>query len=95
MTGVSRVADALQEVLRPIRHPVGIGPVGLGDHLDGAHLQRRDRTFRLGRAQHDRHRMLTHQLAQEGQAVHPRHLDVEYDHAGHGRLEPLHGFVRV
>ena len=61
----------------------------LGDDVDRAGAQRLDRRRRPAlrqRADDDhRHRPVLHQLAQEAQAVHARHLDVERDHV---RLEP-------
>ena len=55
-----------------------------GDDVDRAGGQRLDARGRSGlrhRAHDDhRQRMVRHQLAQEGQAVHARHLDVERDH---------------
>ena len=59
----------------------------LGDDVDGAGLERLHQ--RVGavlgqrRADHHRHRPLRHHLAQEGDAVHARHLDVQHDHVGH------------
>ena len=58
-------------------------PARLGDHVDRPGLEGVER--RRGpacerRADHDRDRALGHDLAQEGQAVHPRHLEVEHDH---------------
>jgi hypothetical protein len=76
--------DALLELLGHLADR--IGPAGLGDHVHGAGLQRLDggRGSRLGHRadDDDRQRVVLHQLAQEGQAVHARHLDVERQHVG-------------
>ena len=65
----------------------------LGHEIDGADFQRLERHLgaALGqRRDHDhRHRPQRHDLAQERQAVHVRHLDVERDHVGIERLDPL------
>ncbi len=94
-SGSRGVANAFEKALRPVGQPVRVVPVRLGDHLDRAHLERRHRPLRLRRAEHHGHRMLTHQLAQEGKAIHPRHLDVEDDHAGDGLLQHFHRLIRI
>ena len=56
----------------------------LGDDLDRALLERAQRRLgaRAGEAgaDDDRDRVLRHQLAQEREPVHARHLEVEHDH---------------
>ena len=65
---------------------VGHADLRLGDEVDRAELQRAQRHVGAALGQrgdhHDRHRPQPHQLAEEVDAVHARHLDVERDHVG-------------
>ena len=69
------VAVIGQELAQPL--------LGLGDEADRAGVECRHRRLAalLGqrRAHHHRRGALVHQLAQEGDAVHARHLDVQHD----------------
>ena len=64
----------------------GVRAARLADDVDGADAQRLDaggRALLRQRADDDgRNRMVLHQLAQEAEAVHARHLDVERDDVG-------------
>ena len=67
--------------------------------LDRAGLERLEQKVRTrleqSRAQHARDRPLRHQLAQESDAVHTRHLDVEDDDVGNLFLDALRGDERI
>ena len=74
-------ADLLQEVLLD-RAQVGADvATGLGDEVHRAELERAEHVVTLAVARDDDHRQraLGHQQAQEGEAVHLRHLEVEGD----------------
>ena len=72
-----------------------VGDIGrrLGDEIDGADLERLKRDLGAGlreRRDHDhRHRPQRHDLAQERDAVHVRHLDIERDDVGIERLDAV------
>ena len=72
--------------MRQQLEPVGHTDLRLGDEIDRAELERAqgDVGAALGqrRHHHDRRRAQPHQLAQEIDAVHARHFDVERDHVG-------------
>ena len=78
-----------------------IGKVGgrLGDEIDCADFKRLERgfgaTLRQRRNHHHRHRPQRHDLAQERQPVHVRHLDVERDDVGIERLDALARDMRI
>lgn len=67
----------------------------LGHDVDRATLQSTKGNVAVGAGQsgadHDRDGIFAHDLAQEGQTVHPRHLDVEQDDVGPARGHFLHG----
>ncbi len=71
----------------------------LGDEIDRADLKRLERHLGADLGErgdhHDRHRAQRHDLAQEGHAVHERHLDVEGDDIGMKRLDALARDVRI
>jgi len=71
----------------------------LGDDFDRTPLEREDGLAavrpHLRRADDDRQRVLFHDLAQEGEAVHARHDDVEDDDVGSDLPHELDGLVRV
>ncbi len=75
--------DDFADAHRIVGKAVGRPDLRFQDDVDGTCLQRLDQRFRTGlrqrRAHHDRDRPLRHQLAQEGDAIHARHLDVERD----------------
>src|SRR5579872_2498883 len=56
---------------------------GFGNDLDGAVFERLERAlstfFSKARTDHHWDRVLTHDLLQEGQAIHMRHLDIQRD----------------
>jgi hypothetical protein len=58
---------------------------GLGDEVHGAELERAEHVvaFAVARDDDDRQRALAHQQAEEREAVHLRHLEVEGDDVGH------------
>ena len=61
----------------------GASPAARGPHRCHT-AEQRDGAAPLGegRADDDRHRTLRHDLSQEGQAIHARHLQIEHDHVG-------------
>ena len=63
-----------------------VGSTWLAQDLDGTDLQRfegeRPVGLRERRDDHGRHRVVLHELAQERDPVHARHLDIERDHVG-------------
>ena len=75
------------------RSPNGrrIAAAGLADAIDGAEFEGRKRRVRAAMGQgrhHDhRHRPQPHDLLEEFEAVHVRHLDVERDDVGIERLD--------
>ena len=85
------LADHVARLVEMVGHP----HARLEDDVDRPRLERLHE--RLGAllgergAHHHRHRALAHQLAQEGDAVHPRHLDVEGDDVGHLALDAAGG----
>jgi hypothetical protein len=84
--GGCRHADLGGDVRRQQLETIGHTDLGLGDKVDGTELQRAQRglgaAFGQGGDHHHRHRAQAHQLGQEIQPVHARHLDVERDHVG-------------
>ncbi|MPL90517.1 hypothetical protein SDC9_36569 [bioreactor metagenome] len=71
----------------------------LADALDRAKRQRLERRaralLRLARYHHHRQRAQPHQLFEEGEPVHPRHLDIERQHIGLQRLDQVARLVGV
>jgi hypothetical protein len=82
-----------------IHQVIGHADLRLQDDVDRAGLQGLEQGLRprLGqrRTHHHRHRVLGHQLAQEGDAVHARHLDVQGDDVGDLLANALGGHERV
>ena len=80
---------------RPDRHRA----VGLGENVDGAGFEGIKRHLRAGLGQgadhHHRHRMMLHEDPQEGQPVHPRHLEVEREHVGGEPHDLLAGHIGI
>ena len=74
---------------------IGDPDARLQDDVDRPRLQRLEQRFRAfldqRRAHHHRQGALRHQLAQEGDAVHARHLDVQGDDVGHLLLNVARG----
>ena len=93
--GLHRLADAHLGFHQELRG----AETRLEDHVDGAGLERLHQ--RLGAllgqrgAHHHGDRPLRHQLAQEGDAVHARHLDIQRDHVGHFGLDAPRGDERI
>ena len=73
--------------------------IGLGEDVDGAGLEGIEGHLRAGLGQgadhHHWHRMVLHQDPQEGQPIHPRHLEVERDHVGGEPHDLLAGYVGI
>ncbi|BCU07002.1 hypothetical protein Atep_16790 [Allochromatium tepidum] len=93
--GLDGIAEQGLGVFRELAQPY----LGLGDDVDrpGAHRLHGDLGALLGqgRADDDRRRPLGHEPAQEGQAIHARHLDVEHDDVGPLLLHQLARKQRV
>jgi hypothetical protein len=72
---------------------------GLRDEIDRAELQRAQRDVSAALSQrrhhHDRHRPQPHQVLEERDAVHARHLDIERDHVRIELLDFLARRVRI
>ena len=85
------VGGVLQELLQ--------AHLRLGDDADGAGgqgIQTGLRScFGQCRADHHGRRPFGHHLAQEGQAIHARHLDVQHDHIGPVQLHALQRKYRI
>ena len=81
------------------RRVEGFSGVRLGDEINRTQFQRPHRHFRAARGQrrhhHDGKRPDAHQLFQELQPVHARHLDVERQYVRRGSLQPLDRGNRV
>jgi hypothetical protein len=82
----TRNADLVGDVLGQLAQTVGHADLGLGDEVHRTQLQRRSVTSAPRSVSVD---TITtgigpqaHQLAQEVDAVHARHLDVQRDHVG-------------
>ena len=92
-TRARRRLDLGLQCLGQFAHRVGDIVLRLGDKVDGADFQRFQRGLRArlreGGEHHHRHRPQRHDLAQEGETVHLRHLDVERDDVGIERLDLL------
>ena len=90
-----RLADARARFAQELRR----AQPRLQDHVHRAGLQclhqRLRALFGQRGAHHHRDRPLRHQLAQEGDAVHARHLDIQRDYVGHFGLDAPRGNERV
>lgn len=78
--------DDFANTHRIVGKAVGGPDLRFQDDVDGTGLQRLDQRFRTRfrqrRTHHDRDRPLRHQLAEEGNAIHARHLHIERDDIG-------------
>jgi hypothetical protein len=79
--------------------PHGVRPARLGQHLHGPDVKRLQRGLarRLPqRADHnDREGMVMHELLEERQAIHARHLDIESQHVRPKRQDLVAGDERI
>jgi hypothetical protein len=84
-------ADLVGDQFGVLAHPALDRDLRLGDEVDRTEFERAHRDFRtaLGQRGHHqhRHRPQAHQLLQEVEAIHLRHLDVEREHVGIGFLD--------
>ena len=87
--------EALAEPIAPGGPLRRVLPAGLGDHLDRADLEPFEGPHGMVGAEQHGQGVLAHQLAEEGQPVHPGHVHVEHDGRRHGPLHDLDGLVRV
>ena len=73
--------------------------LGLGDEIDRAQLQRLERGLGAAfgqRRHHDhRHGPQAHEIGEESQSVHARHLDVQREHVRIGLLDALARHERI
>jgi len=84
--GLGGDADLVGDVVSELAQAIGHADLGLGDEIDRAQLQRleRDVGTALGQRRHHHHRhgAQTHQLGEEVDAIHARHLHVQGDDVG-------------
>ncbi|MPN03006.1 hypothetical protein SDC9_150229 [bioreactor metagenome] len=93
-TGAGGGPHFVDQLARGIAEKVAQADLGLGDdgYRPGCHRVERHRHPGFGqrRADDHRRRVFLHDLAQETEAIHARHLDVENDHVGPVAVEFFH-----
>ena len=84
--GLGRDADLVGDLLAKLLEPVGNADLRFGHKVDSPQLQGLERDFGTplgqGGDHHHRHRAKAHQLGQEVDAIHARHLHVQRDDVG-------------